>query len=53
MKKNIIYLYLNHFSVHKKQKQYCKSTTFQGKEKEDVFLCLNMYLTYKLQIGNV
>ena len=35
MKKNMkyIYVYLNHFAVHQKLTQYCKSTILQLKEK--------------------
>ena len=37
MEKNLkkyIYIYLNHFAVHLKLTQYCKSTIFQLKKKE-------------------
>ena len=33
MKKNI-YVYLNHFSVHQKLTQHCKSTALQWKKKK-------------------
>ena len=43
-----VYIYLNHFAVHLKLIQYCKSTIQQLKKNSEVKACSNIKIhTYK------